>query len=96
MPLSNYSNGPSAGTAITAAVTCQRRAWLQERVAGGPGGEAALVGQLSHLLLQRSLHAALAGTLRKDDMMAEVSVLHSNGPETTCCLGLHMTTVMKS
>lgn len=72
--------GP-AGTAITTAVTCQRRAWLQERVAGGPGGEAALVGQLSHLLLQRSLHAALEGTLSKENMMAEVGVYRCTVPK---------------
>ena len=46
-----------AGTAITTALTCVRRAWLSERfaAAGGGPGAAATRGTLLHELLQRLL-----------------------------------------
>jgi hypothetical protein len=47
----------TAGTTITTALTCTRRAWLSERFAAAGGGPsaAALRGTLLHELLQRLL-----------------------------------------
>lgn len=47
----------TAGTSITTALTCTRRAWLSERFAAAGGGPsaAALRGTLLHELLQRLL-----------------------------------------
>jgi hypothetical protein len=47
----------AAGTAITTALSCVRRAWLSERfaAAGGGPGAAATRGTLLHELLQRLL-----------------------------------------
>lgn len=52
-----HSSFMPAGTAITTALTCTRRAWLGERFAAAGGGPsaAALRGTLLHELLQRLL-----------------------------------------
>ncbi|KXZ52798.1 hypothetical protein GPECTOR_8g185 [Gonium pectorale] len=68
-----------SGTNITTALRCSRQAWLQERVAGGPSGEKALLGSMMHELLQASLRAALGGRLDKNEMLAQArSILSSS------------------
>lgn len=69
-----------AGTTITTALTCTRRAWLSERFAAAGGGPsaAALRGTLLHELLQRLLvevvgddsGADLPGLQRLQDMVS--------------------------
>ncbi|GLC59371.1 hypothetical protein PLESTB_001479200 [Pleodorina starrii] len=68
-----------SGTSVCTAIRCARQAWLQERVASGPGGEKALIGSMLHELLQRSLRSAMAGRLDRNVLMEEArSILSSN------------------
>ncbi|GIL46712.1 hypothetical protein Vafri_3630 [Volvox africanus] len=68
-----------SGTTVCTAIRCARQAWLQERVASGPGGEKALIGSMLHELLQRSLRAAMTGKLDKNVMITEArSILAAN------------------
>ncbi|GLI58557.1 hypothetical protein VaNZ11_000304 [Volvox africanus] len=68
-----------SGTTVCTAIRCARQAWVQERVASGPGGEKALIGSMLHELLQRSLRAAIAGKLDKNVMITEArSILATN------------------
>ncbi|GFR43783.1 hypothetical protein Agub_g4899 [Astrephomene gubernaculifera] len=68
-----------SGTTICTAIRCSRQAWLQERVASGAGGEAALLGSMLHELLQRSLRTAINGRLDKQRMLEEArSIINAN------------------
>ena len=50
----------TAGTSITTALQCARRAWLQDRFAGDSSDKAVL-GTLLHELVQGAMHAAMQG-----------------------------------
>ena len=51
---------PGAGTRITSAGECQRKAWLEERVAEpGGGNDKAVKGTLTHALIQAALTQGL-------------------------------------
>lgn len=87
----------NAGTAITTALTCVRRAWLSERfaAAGGGPGAAATRGTLLHELLQRLLVEVVgtdgtAGTeLPGVQQLEQMVSARLSGVSCLCC-SLHM------
>ncbi|KAG2439348.1 hypothetical protein HXX76_004707 [Chlamydomonas incerta] len=61
---------------------CARQAWLDDRVSGGLGSDAALAGNISHELLQRCLQPALEGRLDEARVRREARlVIRARAPE---------------
>lgn len=81
-----------AGTTITTAVTCTRRAWLSERFAAAGGGpsSAALCGTLLHELLQRLLlqlgGTAAGATQVPDQQQLQAMVRPARTPAVLTCI----------
>jgi hypothetical protein len=76
---------PAAGTTITGAIPCLRKAWLQERFSS-PGNDRAVLGTLMHSLLASGLHLALQGGLSHQELAAQVGLppwhVHARGAAT--------------
>ncbi|GFH13611.1 RUN domain-containing protein, partial [Haematococcus lacustris] len=53
-----------SGTTVTSAMDCTRKAWLSELFGGGANNDKAVLGTLSHELVQWALRAAVQGPMR--------------------------------
>ncbi|GFH13469.1 uncharacterized protein HaLaN_09362, partial [Haematococcus lacustris] len=53
-----------SGTTVTSAMDCTRKAWLSELFGGGANNDKAVLGTLSHELVQWALLAAVQGPMR--------------------------------
>eukprot|EP00798_Chlamydomonas_sp_ICE-L_P015376 gene15376-21461_t len=67
-----------SGTVVTTAMKCSRQAWLQERLTGGSGDKAVL-GNLSHELLQTALRMAVKAPVSRESLVEEGGQGHGPG-----------------
>lgn len=63
-----------AGTTVTSAMDCTRKAWVQEHVGGGGSNDKAVQGTLMHELVQYALAVAAEGPLTRQHLVEHVSV----------------------